>query len=368
MRGKNKPTESVESLRALKRRIYFWGVTVGLLAILTGWVFKSVAGIVTPFDQPVFPILIALCLGLFIALWRTRLSLGWVELALFAGIALALLGRLFEILFTAESSLDPNQLAAFSDLLYWFLLLYVLALLMFESRRRLLIGSLVFFAASLILGLTHSILEWQSNGNVADLYLLGRFYLANAAYILLLLVSVRLNEEYIRMRTLAETMTHLAHTDPLIQIANRRELDETIAREINRATRHHQPLAIILFDLDDFKEVNDAHGHDVGDTVLKEVARTVRKLLRIPDLLGRWGGEEFLIVAPQTNSAQARGLAERLQHAIANSLLENVGSITASFGVAEYRLEESPEDWFNRADEALYTAKQGGRNPVATAA
>ncbi len=113
--------------------------------------------------------------------------------------------------------------------------------------------------------------------------------------------------------------------------------------------------------------MNDIYGHDAGDIVLKETARTVRGLLRSPDLLGRWGGDEFLIVAPQTNSAQARGLAERLQQAIANCPLERVGSITASFGVAEYRPQESPEDWLKRADEALYTAKQGGRNRVATA-
>ncbi len=368
MNENNKPTESVESLRALKRRIYFWVVIVGLLAILTGWVFVSFAGIVTPFDRPIFPILTALCLGLFIALWRTRIALVWIELSLFAGVALALLGRLYEILFTPETALDPNHLGAFSDLLYWFPFVYILAFLVFGSHRRLLVGSLIFFAASVTLGLTHGILEWQANGDVADLYLLGRFYLANAAYIVLLLVSVRLDEQYVRVRTLAETMTHLAHTDTLVQIANRRELDETIAREINRAMRHRQPLALVLFDLDNFKQVNDTYGHDAGDTVLKETARTVRGLLRIPDLLGRWGGEEFLIVAPQTDSAQARRLAERLQHALANSPLEDVGSTTASFGIAEYRPPESPEDWLKRADEALYAAKQGGRNQVAMAA
>ena len=147
-----------------------------------------------------------------------------------------------------------------------------------------------------------------------------------------------------------------------------RELDKTIAREINRATRHRQPLALIMFDLDNFKEVNDTYGHDAGDTVLKEVARIVRGLVRSPDLLGRWGGEEFLIVAPQTDSAQARGLAERLQQAIAAHPFERVGSITASFGVAEYRPPESADTWLKRADEALYSAKQDGRNQVATAA
>ncbi|MBI5829835.1 MAG: diguanylate cyclase [Chloroflexi bacterium] len=243
----------------------------------------------------------------------------------------------------------------------------MLAFLIFESRRRLLVGSLLFFAASVALGLTHGLLEWRSNREVADLYLLIRFYLANAAYIVLLMVSVRLNEQYVRVRTLAETMTRLAHTDALVQIANRRELDETIAREVNRATRHSQPLSVIMFDLDHFKQVNDTYGHEAGDTVLKETARVVRSLLRVPDLLGRWGGEKFLVVAPQTDCAQARGLAERLRQAVAAHPLERIGSITASFGVAEYRPQEPPEARLKRANEALYAAKQGGRNRVATA-
>lgn len=312
MNENNKPTESVESLRALKRRIYIGALVAGLLAILIGWIPKVFAGTTTPYEQVIFPAMAALCLGLLVILWRTRVPLVWVELPLFAGTALGLLARLYEILATPETALDPNHLGAFSNLLYWFPLVYILAFLVFGSDRRLLVGSLIFFAASVTLGLTHGILEWQSNGDVADLYLLGRFYLANAAYIILLLVSVRLDEQYVRVRTLAETMTHLAHTDTLIQIANRRELDQTIAREISQATRHSQPLAVIMFDLDKFKEVNDTYGHDVGDTVLKEVARVVRGLLRSPDLLGRRG-------VPRRRAANGLGASARIGGAPAAS-------------------------------------------------
>ncbi len=361
------PTETVETLHVLKRRIYFWAVTAGLLAILTAWIPKALAGTATSYERAIFPATTALCLGLLVVLWRTPLALVWVEFSLFAGMALSLLGRLVEILFTPETALDPDHLAGFSDLLYWFPLVYVLAFLIFESRRRLLVGSLLFFAATLALGLTHSIREWLSHQVTSDLYLLSRFYLANAAYIILLMVSVRLNEQYIRARTLAEAMTRLAHTDALIGIANRRELDGAIAREVNRAARHGQPLTAILFDLDHFKQVNDTYGHEAGDIVLKEAARVVRSLLRVPDVLGRWGGEEFLVVAPQTDSAQAGELAERLRQAIASHPLQRVGSITASFGVAKYHPQEPPQAWLNRADEALYAAKQGGRNRVAAA-
>ncbi len=365
--GNQKPTEIIESLRAFKRRVYLWAVSFGLLAILVGWITKTFVGTTSSYEQIIFSATTVLCLGLLLTLWRTPSALFRVELSLFVGTALSLLARFFEVLFTPETTLDPNHLAAFSDLFYWFPLVYVLAFLIFESSRRLLVGSLIFFAASVALGLTHSILEWRLNREVGDFSMLARFYLANAAYIVLLMVSVRLNEQHVRARTLAETMTQLANTDALIQIANRRKLDEIIVREINRTTRYSQSLSVIMFDIDKFKQVNDTYGHDIGDSVLKEVARTVQGLLRTTDILGRWGGEEFLVVAPQTDSAQACRLAERLRQVIALCPFERVGSITASFGIAQYRSQESQEDWLKRADNALYTAKQGGRNQVAAA-
>lgn len=359
--------QTVAGLYALKRRIYLWAVTAGLLALFIGWVFKAYAGTASVYERAIFPITAALCLGLLITLWRTPSALVWVELTLFVGTALSLLGRLFEILFMLETPLDPKHWAAFADLLYWFPLVYILAFLMFESRRRLLMGVVLFFVVSVVLGLIHGLRGWWSDQDVADLYLLSRFYLANVIYIVLLIVSVRLSEQYVRLHTLAETMRQLAHTDPLIQIANRRELDETLAREIKRAARYHQPLSVILFDLDHFKRVNDTYGHEAGDQVLIETARVVRGRLRLSDVLGRWGGEEFLIVAPQTNCVRAREVAERLRQALAHYPREGVGQITASFGVAEYRSPESLEAWLKRADAALYAAKQDGRNRVVTA-
>jgi len=295
MNNEASPGESVESLRALKRRIYLGALSTGLLAILVGWVLKVFTGVATSFEQILFPVLTALCLGLFIALWRMWVSLAWIEMSLFAVTALSLLGRFGEILFTPENPLDPNHLGAFTDLLYWFPVVYVLAFLMFESRRQLMVGSLVFFVASVLLGMTHSFREWLVDRNSTDLYLLARFYLANAGYIVLLIVSLRLNEQTIRVRSLGEAMRRLAHTDPLIQIANRRELEETIAREINRSLRHNQPLSLILFDLDHFKNVNDIFGHESGDYVLIETAH-----VGSPARQTTWVNQSFERVDPFT--------------------------------------------------------------------
>ena len=238
MRENNKPTESVESLRALKRRIYVWALAIGLLAILASWIPKSFDGTTTAYTRLVYPATVVMCLGLLIVLLRTRIALVWVESILFAVTALSLLGRFYEILFTSGSSFNLGPVEAFFNVFFWFPLVYILAFLLFENRRQLLIGSLSFFAASVILGMTYVIQEWLSERQVPLVSLLLSFYLANATYIILLMLSVRLNEQYVRVHTLAETMTHLAHTDTLIHIANRRELDKTIARDINRATRH----------------------------------------------------------------------------------------------------------------------------------
>ena len=360
-----KSTVSLEPLRLLKRRIYLWALTAGLLATLLGWIPKAFAGLLTSYEQVIFPVITLLCLGSLITLWQTLRALVWVEWSLFVIACISMLGRLEEILRSPTTPLAPNHLAAFSDLLYWFPLVYVLAFLIFDSHRGLLIGSLTFFMAAVAVGLVHTIPQLLQ-GDMVDFYVLGRFYLANATYILLLMVSVRMNEQYIRVHTWAETMTHLASTDALMQISNRRELNVTMAREINRTTRHSQPLSAVLFDLDNFKLVNDTYGHQAGDTVLQETAILAQATLRISDFLGRWGGEEFLVIAPHTDAIHAHGLAERLRRAIETYSYQHVGNITASFGVAQYHPGASPEAWLKCADEALYTAKQGGRNRVVT--
>jgi diguanylate cyclase (GGDEF)-like protein len=358
------PTETIEFLKASKRRIYQGTLAAGLFAVLSGWLFKSTTGTITPYDTLIFPFMTCLCLSLQLLLWRVPRAIAWVELSLLAGTSISLLGSLVDILLEPESASSPNHLAAFADLLYWFPLVYVLAFLIFENRRLLLACSLAFFAAAVTIGFIHGVMEWRVNGEMEDIYLLGRFYLANIIYIVLLMVSVRLNEHYVRLRTLAETMTQLAHTDALMRIANRRELDTTLTRELKRSTRHNQPLSVIMIDIDHFKQVNDTHGHEIGDAVLKETAEVAQSSLRLSDLLGRWGGEEFMVVAPQTNAAQAHELAERLRLALAGHSFEHIGHLTASFGVAEYRPQEAPEAWLKRADRALYAAKQAGRNRV----
>lgn len=155
-----------------------------------------------------------------------------------------------------------------------------------------------------------------------------------------------------------------ATTDPLTGIHNRRKLNEMMALEQARCTRYHVPFTLVLFDIDHFKHVNDTHGHPAGDAVLKALAELVGANIRNSDLLARWGGEEFAVLASACNLSCVRLLAEKLRHLIDIHDFPAVGHVTCSFGVAEFQPGESPEAFLTRADAALYRAKQQGRNRV----
>jgi diguanylate cyclase (GGDEF)-like protein len=163
-----------------------------------------------------------------------------------------------------------------------------------------------------------------------------------------------------------------AFVDELTGLDNRRRSEEMLAIELSRAARFGDPLTIALADLDDFKRVNDEHGHPVGDTVLREFADILRASVRDVDIAGRWGGEEFLLVLPETDADGGRLLAERIRKLVeGRPLVTSEGvplSVTVSFGIAAYEHDGmTAEMLVEAADRALYEAKRTGKNRVATA-
>jgi diguanylate cyclase (GGDEF)-like protein/hemerythrin-like metal-binding protein len=164
-----------------------------------------------------------------------------------------------------------------------------------------------------------------------------------------------------------EQLEQVASTDRLTGAWNRRRFEEAVLSEIALAHRRRDPLALLMFDLDHFKRVNDTFGHGAGDMVLASTAQTVHQHLRLSDALIRWGGEEFLVMAPATRLDGAMGLAEKLRSAVAAIDFPNVGQVTMSLGVSEYTLGEGLEEWIARTDQALYRAKAEGRNRVVAA-
>ena len=160
------------------------------------------------------------------------------------------------------------------------------------------------------------------------------------------------------------TLKRLTNTDHLTKAYNRRHCDTLLRKEIKRANRYGEPLSILLIDVDDFKGVNDRHGHNVGDKILRGVAALIAASIRESDHFGRWGGEEFIIIAAQTDVGQAAALAEKLRRQIAAYQFETVGSVSCSFGVAGLGEGEGSEILVNNADTSLYEAKNSGKNRV----
>jgi diguanylate cyclase (GGDEF)-like protein/PAS domain S-box-containing protein len=155
-----------------------------------------------------------------------------------------------------------------------------------------------------------------------------------------------------------------ATTDALTGIANRRLFNSFLDTEMRRAERHRLPLAVMIMDIDHFKQINDAYGHQVGDGVLVELTRLVSEKIREHDFFARWGGEEFVILSPNCDAANMRLLAEKLRVAMETHAFTDISRVTCSFGLTEYCTGESAEDFIGRADAGLYRAKENGRNRV----
>ena len=153
-------------------------------------------------------------------------------------------------------------------------------------------------------------------------------------------------------------------TDKLTGLYNRHKLDDTLISELIRFKRYQTPLSIIIMDIDFFKLVNDTYGHQVGDEVLKDVANLSKNAIRSSDILGRWGGEEFFIICPETDLEGTYILAEKLRSILESHEFVNVGNKTASFGVTTATIDVSVNDLIAQADDALYKAKSKGRNRV----
>jgi diguanylate cyclase (GGDEF)-like protein len=176
----------------------------------------------------------------------------------------------------------------------------------------------------------------------------------------------QLSEAHAELQMKTAKLEALATTDALTGLNNRLRLDQLIEQEQNRFERYGNPYAAILFDIDDFKQINDEHGHDEGDVVLKHIAEIVESGIRKTDFAGRWGGEEFLIICPSTTSGGALSVAETLRQKIEQMQFKTLGKkVTASFGVDVIGEGEKFRNLFSRIDQALYRAKENGKNQVA---
>jgi len=182
---------------------------------------------------------------------------------------------------------------------------------------------------------------------------------------------LRMMEQKRQARLLLEKknqeLEQLSKTDSLTQLFNRTTVENHVHELIENSRRYGRPFSVVLLDIDHFKRVNDEFGHNVGDEVLRKVAAILAHRVRTTDLVGRWGGEEFLIVCAEVELGPAAELAEALRTLIETTSFGLPTQITASFGAAQYAPGEQIQSLISRADRQLYVAKERGRNRVAVA-
>lgn len=189
-----------------------------------------------------------------------------------------------------------------------------------------------------------------------------------ALCVFLTFVMRKLRLEIERREEVEERLRHLASIDPLTQLYNRRMFSQLIEIEEKQAKRNHSTYSLVLLDIDLFKAINDQYGHNTGDTVIEGVANTITKMARESDICARFGGEEFIVMLPNTDLSDALVFTQRLQQAINNHSFLTDGqqafSITASYGMVQWDFEESITQVIAHADDALYQAKRAGRDCI----
>lgn len=177
--------------------------------------------------------------------------------------------------------------------------------------------------------------------------------------------NYRALEKEMAERKKAQTQLEmLATTDPLTRLYNRRKFEALLDHELARCRRYADDFAIILFDVDHFKRINDQHGHDIGDAVLQFLADLIRAQLRKSDAVARWGGEEFITLVSEADTDIALAVAEKLRRAVEAGQFPHQLQMTVSLGIALARRNDTAASLIKRADQALYTAKREGRNRI----
>jgi len=186
------------------------------------------------------------------------------------------------------------------------------------------------------------------------------------------LANARLRDQNEELRRANEVLAQLSITDELTRLHNHRYFRDALPREMKRSLRSGQPLALVLFDVDDFKQLNDRYGHAVGDAVLCRVAEVMHSEVRASDVLARYGGEEFVLLAPNTSLSGALALAEKIRLAVGRARFRVIDldgpaqiTVTVSAGAAAFQGDDKA--LFNDADRALYRAKAAGKDCVVTA-
>ena len=345
-----------------KRRVYSWTLVCAAAIVLLSWWFRSPEDL---FLAYVYPAVAVACMVLLVPLWRRTVPMRSMEMVLLGFGAGVILSRLAWH-FHAPGSIEDRLL----DLIgghYWAVALLIVSTIGILDRYRGLLFGLLIITASAILAGSGLLME-ASHSSVAGetVMKLARVHIFLIA-LLALVASVALLRDQLRSAIArAENWERWANTDPLSGLANRRAGERFLQEQAALATQNASPLSVLLLDIDRFKRINDTNGHAVGDAVLAAIAERLTDGARRGDLVTRWGGEEFLIIAPHADIEDAGRIGERIRREVEQRPMAGV-QCSVTVGIAQHRPGEQPHHVVSRADICLYQGKATGRNRVMTA-
>ena len=331
-----------ETLEKFRGRIVLWLLPLGSIASIIPWFVERQANDISDLDLYTLPVMAVIFLGLAIWLWLRPKQIDLVILAVLVVLASYELAD-----FSLIALPTIHQANAGGPGLPWFPFVMMLSFFVFPENWAIRFSAL-YAAIALIIGL----ISFSSGINSRQFNVMLQFYLANTTSLGMLWILGRFRQSYSRMH-------QIAHTDSLTGIVNRRSMQI----KLERALSSGMSFGVLLADVDHFKRINDQYGHAMGDQVLRELAFVLENYTRQSDIVSRWGGEEFLILAPVVNLEHAGLLAERLLKGVRAA---NVAGLhpTVSVGVAYHAPNEPLEQVIARADRALYQAKTNGRDRV----
>jgi diguanylate cyclase (GGDEF)-like protein len=343
---------------AFRLRVLRLLLAISSIAIATIWYLETQSGLIGAIDRVAYPVLLVTDgLGTLLLFLRPQL-LQRIVATIFTTFILYLLANYY-YLFIYQTVTGHTSNYQLATLALWLPLGYLAAFIFFSPRTAGL-TSLGIFAAFCLPQL--AILSRIEPLIAHDMII--NMLLSHVVYITALWGVAQIKSHAAGVHNIAQTMRLAATQDSLTGVPNRRVMRQALEAVIADPLNHVQPVSLLLFDVDRFKNINDTHGHDVGDEVLVRIAHFVQRQLRTTDLLARWGGEEFIILVPGQSEEQARQTAERLRAGLADIEHPHVGTVTASVGFTRFVPGESVSAFVKRADGALYQAKRLGRNRV----
>ncbi|MFW6222119.1 MAG: GGDEF domain-containing protein [Bacteroidota bacterium] len=344
-------------LERRKQRAYLIALISGVFIFMLSWIIRDPTDNFIRVLYPVFSLILILFIPL---IYKAYIPLRQLELILLSVISAMVLSRLFWHFHYSESISDQLLILVAGH--YWAVgIIIVGGFVMLGHKKGLVAGGVVILTSLIIAisGMGTALISKEIP--IESVIYIVRIHIFLGLLLGLTSAATTIRDKYRDALVRADILEKMAQTDMLTGIANRRYAEEFLRKLVYSASRYGSNFSIIMVDVDYFKQVNDNHGHATGDKVLIGIAETLNSHARESDMVCRWGGEEFLIIAPAISINEARKMADRFKNIIAKSSFAGV-NVTLSMGVTEFKNDDSMDSILQRTDNLLYKAKHLGRN------